>query len=77
MNIFWLLLGNGPFFGWWWVVLDMFWLVVGGGWWWMVVNVFRLEVDSGIVWSNPFIFNFDNTWMFLEFFNDLSQYFLG
>ena len=34
MNIFWLLLGNGPFFGWWSVVLDMFWLVVGGGGWW-------------------------------------------
>ena len=30
MNIFWLLL-RGPFFGWWCVVVDIFWLVVGGG----------------------------------------------
>ena len=30
MNIFWLLLGGSPFFGWWWVV-DVLWLVVGGG----------------------------------------------
>ena len=22
MNIFWRLLGSGPFFGWWWVVVD-------------------------------------------------------
>ena len=41
--------------GWWWVVLDIFWLVVGGagyilageGWWWMVVG-------GGIVYSDPF-----------------------
>ena len=31
MNILWLLLGAGPFFGWWCVVVDIFWLVVGGG----------------------------------------------
>ena len=31
MDIFWLLLGFGPFIGWWWVVTDIFWLVVGGG----------------------------------------------
>ena len=50
MNIFWLLLGGSPLFGWWWVVVDIFWLVVndgefilaGGGWCWMVV-------DGGIV----------------------------
>ena len=41
MNTFWLLLGGGPFFGWWclvvdifWVVVDIFWLVVGGSGWW-------------------------------------------
>ena len=44
MNIFWPLLGSGPFLGGggyilggggkWWVVVDIFWLVVGvGGWW--------------------------------------------
>ena len=40
MNIFWLLQGGGPFFGKWWVVVDVFWLVVGdgryilaSGWW--------------------------------------------
>ena len=31
MNIFWLLRGAVPFFGKWSVVVDMFWLVVGGG----------------------------------------------
>ena len=30
MNIFWLFLGGSPFFRWWWVVVDVFWLVVGG-----------------------------------------------
>ena len=29
----WLLLSVGPFFGWWCVVGDIFWLVVGGGGW--------------------------------------------
>ena len=39
MNVFWLLLGSGPFFGQRWLVVDIFWLVVGGGgWWWVVVN---------------------------------------
>ena len=35
MNIFWLLLGGGggPFFGCFWVMVDVFWLAVGGGWW--------------------------------------------
>ena len=31
MNIFWLLLGGRPFFGWWCVVVDIFWLAVAGG----------------------------------------------
>ena len=34
MNIFWFLLGGGPFFGCWWVVVNIFWLVLGGTWWW-------------------------------------------
>ena len=34
MNIFWFLLGFGPFFGCWWVVVNIFWLVLGGTWWW-------------------------------------------
>ena len=49
MNKFWLLLGAGPFFGWWWVVEDIFWLVgvvvgvggyilAGGGQRWVVVG---------------------------------------
>ena len=29
--ISWLLRGDGPFFGKWWVVVDIFWLVLGGG----------------------------------------------
>ena len=28
MNILWFLLGGGPFFGCWWVVVNIFWLVV-------------------------------------------------
>ena len=31
MNIFWPLLDGVPFFLCWWVVVDIFWLVVGGG----------------------------------------------
>ena len=31
MNIFWLLLGVGPYFGWSWVVVDNLWLVLDGG----------------------------------------------
>ena len=46
MNIFWLFRGGSPFFGKWYVVVDTFWLVVGGGeyilagvgWRWMVVG---------------------------------------
>ena len=35
------------YFGLWWVVVDIFWLMVGGGGWrWMVVG-------GGIVYSNP------------------------
>ena len=29
MDIHWLLLGGVPFFGWRWVMIDIFWLVVG------------------------------------------------
>ena len=62
MNIFWLLLNGGPFFGrrwvmvdivWlvvgdiFWLVVDIFWLLVGGGGWWWVV------VSGGIAWTNP------------------------
>ena len=46
MNISWLLRGDGSFFGKWWVVVDIFWLVVGGARyilaggasWWVVVS---------------------------------------
>ena len=31
MDIHWLLLGGGPFYGWWGVVVDIFCLVVGSG----------------------------------------------
>ena len=31
MNIFWLLRSGGPFFEKWYVAVDVFWLVVGGG----------------------------------------------
>ena len=34
MDKFWLLLGGGPFNGWWWVVVDTFWLEVGGSGYW-------------------------------------------
>ena len=59
MNIFWLLLDGGPFFGWF-VVVDIFWLVVGGsgyilasgGWWWVVVDTFWLVVGLGGWWHN-------------------------
>ena len=59
MNIFWLLLDGGPFFGWC-VVVDIFWLVVGGsgyilasgGWWWVVVDKFWLVAGLGGWWHN-------------------------
>ena len=39
MNILQLLQGGGPFFEKWQVVVDIFWLVVGGGGWlWVVVD---------------------------------------
>ena len=38
MNIFWLLLGGGPFVEWRRMVVDIFRLVVGGGGWWRVVT---------------------------------------
>ena len=47
MNMLWLLLGGSPFFAWKWVVVDVLWLVVGGGGWWMVVNIFWLVVGGG------------------------------
>ena len=62
MNTFWLLRGGGPFFGKWQVVVDIFWLVVGGrgctlagggcwwtycGWWWVVVDIFWMVVGGG------------------------------
>ena len=54
MNIFWFLLGDGPLFGWRWVVMYTFWLVVGGGgWWWLVVNGggwLWVVVDGGEWW---------------------------
>ena len=31
MNAFWLFLDGGTFFGWWWVVVDIFCLAVAGG----------------------------------------------
>ena len=46
MNKFWILWGSGPFFGKWQVVVDIFWLVAGGGgyilagdgWWWVFLG---------------------------------------
>ena len=35
-------------FGWWWVVVDIFWLVVSGGrWWWVVVDIFWPVMGGG------------------------------
>ena len=58
MNTFWLLRGGGPFFGKWKVVVDIFWLVVGGsgyilaggGCWWVVLDIFWLVVGGGGWW---------------------------
>ena len=58
MNTFWVLLGNGPFFGKWQVVVDIFWLVVGGGgyilagggWWWIYFGWWWEVVDDGGSW---------------------------
>ena len=44
--------------GWWWVMVDIFWLGVGGGgyilvgsgWWWVVLDIFWLVVGSGGCW---------------------------
>ena len=47
MNIFWFLLGRDLFFGCWWVLVDIFWLVGGDGWWWVVVDIFWLVVGGG------------------------------
>ena len=57
MDIHWVLLGGGPFFGCWGVLVDIIQLVVGGGvyvlagggWWW------RMVVGGGLVQSNPFV----------------------
>ena len=58
MNVFWLLQSGGPFFGKWQVVVDIFWLVLGGsgyiltggGWQWVVVDIFWLVVGGGGWW---------------------------
>ena len=58
MNIFWLLLGGGPFFGWWQIYFGWRWVIVASGgslladgeWWWVVVDVFWLVVDGGVWW---------------------------
>ena len=42
----------------WWVIVEIFWLVVvggeyilaGGGCWWVVVDIFWMLVDGGIFW---------------------------
>ena len=61
MNIFWLLRGGGPFFGKWWVLVDIFQLVVGGGdgggwqwvvvggseWWWIYFGWWWVVLDGG------------------------------
>ena len=62
MNKFWILWGSGPFFGKWQVVVDIFWLVVGGGgyilagdgWWWVVVDIFWLVMVGGGWWWTYF-----------------------
>ena len=49
-SIFWEVVGNGAYTFRWWVVVNIFWLVVGrGGWWWVLV-------DGGIVQSDPQLF---------------------
>ena len=36
------------FLGWWWVVVNIFWLMVDGGRsWWLVVDIFWLVVGGG------------------------------
>ena len=48
MNIFWLLVGGGQFFGWSWVVVHIFWVVVHeGGWWWIYFGWWQGMVDVG------------------------------
>ena len=53
MNIFWLLQGDGPFFGKWQVgsggcfLAGGGWLLIYFGWWWVVVDVFWLVVGGG------------------------------
>ena len=49
-------LGNGRqwwiSFGWWWVVVDIFWLVVGGGGWrWTYFGWWWVLVDGGWWWT--------------------------
>ena len=42
------------YFGWWWVVVDIFWLVVevvnGGGWWWVVVDILWMVAGVDELW---------------------------
>ena len=53
MNIFWLLQGDGPFFGKWQVgsggcfLAGGGWLLIYLCWWWVVVDVFWLVVGRG------------------------------
>ena len=63
-------------FGWWWVVVDIFWLVVGGGgWWWMVVNIIWLVVGGGNVQPNPIINKGNVTWWSFRNFASVINYF--
>ena len=51
MNIFWLLLGGSPFFGWWCVMVDIFWLMVGdGGCWWIYFDWWGVVGAGGRWW---------------------------
>ena len=62
MKIIWLLQGDGPFFGKWqvvvdmfWLVVDIFWLVVGGGaWLWIYFGWQWMVVDGGGWWWTYF-----------------------
>ena len=52
MNIFRLVLIGGSFCRWWWVVVDIFWLVGSDDrWWWVVVDIFWLVVSGDGWWQ--------------------------
>ena len=53
-SIFWEMVGSGGYIlaggAWWWVAVDIFWMVVGaGGWWWIYFGWWWAVVGRGIV----------------------------